>query len=113
MDPKSHRELRKEFLLCFGREMSERTWENAYKRLKAAGYINDLKVTQFDNVKKLIQASIAKQNNKVTALSGSMRPYSGAIPQRANQRHLASHWRVFFSRQTYPLLMRFFFMSLR
>ncbi|HBC3487049.1 TPA: hypothetical protein KDY96_003920 [Vibrio parahaemolyticus] len=100
MDPKSHRELRKELLLRFGREMSEKTWENAYKRLKAAGYINDLKVTlpvdvpgqgeekttlirsaasykqftplffeqfkvtQFDNVKKLIQAGIAKQKQQ-------------------------------------------------
>ncbi|WP_045497549.1 hypothetical protein [Vibrio hyugaensis] len=98
METKSHRQLMKEYLLRFGREINEKTWYNAYGRLKQAGYIQDLKVTlsvdlpgeettalirsaaaykqftplffdqfkvtQFPNVKALIQAGIAKQKQQ-------------------------------------------------
>ncbi|WP_039977431.1 hypothetical protein [Vibrio jasicida] len=45
MNPKSHRELMKEYLLRFGQEINEKTWYAAYDRLKKAGYIQDMKVT--------------------------------------------------------------------
>lgn len=45
MDTVSHYQLRKEYLLRFGREIDENTWHNAYERLEKAGYIQDLKVT--------------------------------------------------------------------
>ncbi|HBB9961602.1 TPA: hypothetical protein JG851_004777 [Vibrio parahaemolyticus] len=68
MDPKSHRELRKEYLLRFG----EDTWGNAYQRLKATGYIHDLKVT--------LPVDVPGQGKEQTTLIRSAASYKQLTP---------------------------------
>lgn len=72
IDTVAHYQLRKEYLLRFGREINEKTWFNAYERLEKAGYIQDLKVT--------LPVEVTSQDGKKSRLIRSAASYKQFTP---------------------------------